>query len=128
MALTPAASSKSPGAARLEQKCPPGRVLVSDPAAAVLGDAGLSCESHGSMPMKGLGDMPTFILSDESRLAQPVRKVALEVLAGGGQSPSADGHTARELKKWPDGLLCATAALRLPHRPQTARPLGKRPT
>ncbi|CAK0903576.1 unnamed protein product [Prorocentrum cordatum] len=49
-------------AARLEQHCPPGQVLLSDAAADLLRGAGFGVEERGPLSMWGLGDIPAFQL------------------------------------------------------------------
>eukprot|EP00928_Gymnodinium_smaydae_P047614 TRINITY_DN3178_c1_g1_i1.p1 TRINITY_DN3178_c1_g1~~TRINITY_DN3178_c1_g1_i1.p1 ORF type:complete len:1202 (+),score=172.40 TRINITY_DN3178_c1_g1_i1:139-3606(+) len=50
-------------AARLEQHCPPGAVLVTDNTAQVLSGFGIVTRPHGTINMKGLGDVDTFVFS-----------------------------------------------------------------
>mmetsp|Transcript_100600 Transcript_100600/g.217141 ORF Transcript_100600/g.217141 Transcript_100600/m.217141 type:complete len:1173 (+) Transcript_100600:120-3638(+) len=53
-------------AARLEQHCPPGRILLSEQAVGVLEDFVASLpKRHGELAMKGLGNVPTFVLESD---------------------------------------------------------------
>merc|ERR1719253_288465 len=51
-------------AARLEQHCPPGRVLLSKQAMEAVEEfVSMPPTQHGELQMKGLGTVPTFVLS-----------------------------------------------------------------